>query len=80
MQSTATTAEQQSGTRRFEARAYGADLTAKGEPLKRRLTAHACTYVAFQRPIPHAMQPTIYGTPRRPADVRLSGPGSELGA
>jgi hypothetical protein len=47
MRSTATTAEQQSGTRRFEARAYGADLTAKGEPLKRRLTAHACTYVAF---------------------------------
>jgi len=56
MQSTATAAERQSGTHRFEARAYGADLTAKGEPLKRRPSAHASTYVtaAAPRPSRHA--------------------------
>jgi hypothetical protein len=52
MRSTATAAEQQSGTHPFEGRAYGADLTAKGEPLKRRPSAHSCTYLAAAAPRP----------------------------
>ncbi len=52
MRSTATAAEQQSGTHPFEGRAYGADLTAKGEPLKRRPSAHSCTYIAAAAPRP----------------------------
>src|SRR6266853_650484 len=61
MQLTAIAPERQSGTHRFEARAYGADLTAKGEPLTQKPSAHARTYVTAAAPRPSRLVDGLVG-------------------